>query len=322
MLADAEEALAIREAFERADRDGEGILSVGELSNIFREIDQSWTEAELEALFDAADSNGVGFIRYREFADWLMQDDEREEDDSQSTVDASGRKDVPKGNLRWGIESRLLCICHGKPEWWDRSRQPKGAARDPALCRDGEMQAQCLAQRLFNEEAAGLDVLICGPMRRVLGTAERLASGSRGLVKRAICHAQLCEHGNDPHDFDASSISATFPRLFGTEARHEVSFVGFGGGSNSSASTPARVAGVANWLREESKGWREGAVIGIVGHQAIFDCLYHILANGDASRWDYSWPALKMEKAALSEIHLGADGAKIVRLNDISHLQG
>merc|ERR1719331_1315737 len=61
----------IKEAFVGSDINGDGLVSIYELREMFQDIGQ-WTDEEFEALFDAADVNGDGMLQWEEFVSWIL----------------------------------------------------------------------------------------------------------------------------------------------------------------------------------------------------------------------------------------------------------
>merc|ERR1712113_36842 len=134
-----------------------------------------------------------------------------------------------------------------------------------------------------------LDV-VCSPMERCIRTALPLlghGSGKRANqihMGRAVCHALICEHGNNPSDFSPDRIAEAFPTFFGQSAVHELSFLGF----THDADTIVRATATAEWLRDETQArrWRS-PVVAIFSHQTFLDCLLQILVDGTAQVWKY-----------------------------------
>merc|ERR1711988_469399 len=66
---DVQTAENIKEIFRNADANGDGCISEQELKDLFREIDEGWSEEEFETLFKEVDKNGDGKIQHQEFVD-------------------------------------------------------------------------------------------------------------------------------------------------------------------------------------------------------------------------------------------------------------
>jgi len=71
-LADARsDAQRIIACFRAWDSDGTGTISRAQLGRLMRALDGKFTEAELDALMSAVDTNGSGAIEYTEFVEWV-----------------------------------------------------------------------------------------------------------------------------------------------------------------------------------------------------------------------------------------------------------
>mmetsp|Transcript_51607 Transcript_51607/g.102520 ORF Transcript_51607/g.102520 Transcript_51607/m.102520 type:complete len:610 (+) Transcript_51607:41-1870(+) len=74
----------IVETFRSFDANQDGIITRDELRNVFLALErhgESWTEAEIDALLDAADVSKDGGIQYTEFVSWVMKEGEKEGQD-------------------------------------------------------------------------------------------------------------------------------------------------------------------------------------------------------------------------------------------------
>jgi len=64
----------IRDAFQRFDTDGDGVITMTELARVLRRLDPfTWTNCKVNALLRAADTNNDGSIQYEEFVAWIMR---------------------------------------------------------------------------------------------------------------------------------------------------------------------------------------------------------------------------------------------------------
>lgn len=312
-----QQAETIAAAFERADTEGDGIITFSELAQVFRQLGP-WTDEDLRVVFEAADRLGDGVIDYEEFSEWLMAEwgDGGEQAAGAMANLPSENLNAPQGT---GDEFHLFAIRHGKPEPWDRAKYPDETVRDPGLSADGKLQAQKLSAFL-KKEVGSFHVLIVSPMARALDTAAPLAQVGPKYIQHAICHAQFCEHGSKPSDFHPVKIAAAQPQLFGSAATHKVDFVAFDSPADRH-DVQSRANDCAEWLRKESKQWPSGAVIGIVSHQTFLDCLLQVFVLGDDSQWEYGWPKFKLEKSAFTEISVKDGKIKPVRQNHCDHLK-
>lgn len=61
---------ALREAFDRYDRDGDGSISVAEFAELLAELGEDLSREEQLLAFDATDRDEDGAIDFEEFAAW------------------------------------------------------------------------------------------------------------------------------------------------------------------------------------------------------------------------------------------------------------
>lgn len=88
-------AAEIKQAFSAADISGDGCLQTGELTRVMQALGFVQTPAQMDAIFQALDSDGSGEIDYKEFVDWVMGGGEAKlavvgNDDWTSGIDAPG----------------------------------------------------------------------------------------------------------------------------------------------------------------------------------------------------------------------------------------
>ncbi|XP_054274191.1 troponin C, isoallergen Bla g 6.0201-like [Macrosteles quadrilineatus] len=57
----------LREAFRMYDKEGEGYITTDVLKEIFRELDRTITEEDLNSMIEEIDSDGSGTVDYEEF---------------------------------------------------------------------------------------------------------------------------------------------------------------------------------------------------------------------------------------------------------------
>jgi len=77
-------------AFQKTDKDGKGKIGRFQLAELFQELDEfEWTPDDLGELFDAVDPENTGFMRYKKFLKYVMEDDNGNgtDDDSDSDPD-------------------------------------------------------------------------------------------------------------------------------------------------------------------------------------------------------------------------------------------
>eukprot|EP00811_Abedinium_folium_P035605 NODE_8384_length_1499_cov_5.917638.p1 GENE.NODE_8384_length_1499_cov_5.917638~~NODE_8384_length_1499_cov_5.917638.p1 ORF type:complete len:326 (+),score=65.86 NODE_8384_length_1499_cov_5.917638:67-978(+) len=234
----------------------------------------------------------------------------------------------PGASLNWGsMEWRLLFLRHARAQ--AKSERLGDESRDPGLAGEGHVQAERTADWLRNDVGQAIHVF-CSPMRRCLLTANPLAvcADAGGVLCSATCHAALCEHNNDPADFDAAAIACEFPELLGGTALHKVAFHGFGDGPGAYGDTAVRAAAMAGWLANEVRtmtlsgiggtGSVSSSAIVIVSHQTFLDCLLQVIVMGDASIWEYGAPKFKLANAGITELRVGPVGADLVPIARVS----
>ena len=76
---DTEEELV--EAFKVFDRDGNGLISVGELSMVMRQIGETLKDHEYEEIIRAGDRDNDGFLNYDEFIRMMIDPADNEQQD-------------------------------------------------------------------------------------------------------------------------------------------------------------------------------------------------------------------------------------------------
>lgn len=67
----------IMTAFKTWDSDNSGSISRDEMSEVMKQLDPTYTDAQLRVLFSSADTNGDGALDYEEFTNWLFGMNER-----------------------------------------------------------------------------------------------------------------------------------------------------------------------------------------------------------------------------------------------------
>jgi len=65
--------------FQQWDADGNGNISKAELAAVFTSMEAGWTDAEIDAMFTAADTDADGQIQYSEFVKWVFSPEEPDE---------------------------------------------------------------------------------------------------------------------------------------------------------------------------------------------------------------------------------------------------
>jgi len=61
----------VKMAFRLWDKDGSGTIAEGELCEVLKQLNPSFTDEELQAMFEAADANRDGLVDFSEFVDWI-----------------------------------------------------------------------------------------------------------------------------------------------------------------------------------------------------------------------------------------------------------
>mmetsp|Transcript_139729 Transcript_139729/g.260619 ORF Transcript_139729/g.260619 Transcript_139729/m.260619 type:complete len:277 (-) Transcript_139729:14-844(-) len=221
----------------------------------------------------------------------------------------------------WPCEVRFLFIRHAQAQPGRERVGPE--KKDPRLSDTGEEQARKLAGRLQRDWGGGLEV-VCSPMARCIRTALPLTQGRNIIAgRRRVCHALLCEHGNDPKDFFSRNIADTYPELFGStgfEPAREVSFVGF---DSTEVETRQRATSIAKWLCAECSRrpqWQE-VPVAVFCHQTFLDCLMQIIVDGDASQWAYGSTRFSFQNTGITEVVVSPQGVNMCKNNDWLHLR-
>jgi len=101
------------QAFKKADKDGKGKIGRFQLAEVFQELDEcEWTPDDLNELFDSVDENDTGFVKYKKFVNWVMEDDSGQvagateddddddsEDDEDNTAALEVDPEIPESGL-------------------------------------------------------------------------------------------------------------------------------------------------------------------------------------------------------------------------------
>ena len=64
----------VRKAFEKADKNGDGVLDIGEINGIFREMKHFLSPDELFALVNKMDKDKSGQVNYHEFLNFFLKE--------------------------------------------------------------------------------------------------------------------------------------------------------------------------------------------------------------------------------------------------------
>lgn len=99
-------------AFKKADKDGKGKIGRFQLAEVFQELDEfEWTPDDLNELFDSVDENETGFIKYKRFVNWVMEEDaatatadDEDDDDSEDDEDADDALEKESGSALCGLD--------------------------------------------------------------------------------------------------------------------------------------------------------------------------------------------------------------------------
>jgi len=87
------EIQALKQQFQTYDKNGDGMLTVDELSAILLKGDPQMSANEVKTLFNKVDRDENGLISFREFVDYIFEEDRLTIDDCRSAkAQASGRK--------------------------------------------------------------------------------------------------------------------------------------------------------------------------------------------------------------------------------------
>mmetsp|Transcript_24955 Transcript_24955/g.70270 ORF Transcript_24955/g.70270 Transcript_24955/m.70270 type:complete len:808 (+) Transcript_24955:83-2506(+) len=90
------DAEQLKKTFKKVDKKGDGTISRADLIAVFQEL-EDWSKEDLNDLFDAVDKNEDGFVKYHDFIDWVMADDDEAPDpdfESDEDSDDDGDSDA------------------------------------------------------------------------------------------------------------------------------------------------------------------------------------------------------------------------------------
>ncbi len=69
-----EELDELRETFDYNDRDGDGMIQLGEFAEMLDELEADMSDQETRTGFQDIDTNDDGLIDFKEFVDWWVED--------------------------------------------------------------------------------------------------------------------------------------------------------------------------------------------------------------------------------------------------------
>jgi len=116
----------VMQAFKEADANGDGVISLEELKDVFGHIG-NWSDEEFEVLFQAAQTDDDGNLSYEEFVNWIMADDIANslsmlppgEGQVWEIVSESGHPWMKPASTTMPvleIDEPKICVCPGPPE--------------------------------------------------------------------------------------------------------------------------------------------------------------------------------------------------------------
>lgn len=208
---------------------------------------------------------------------------------------------------------KLFLLRHGETEWNAAGRYQ--GSTDTALSERGQAQAQAAAAALSSEV---LDRIVCSPLRRAQETAEAV-TGSRpacGAVAASLSIeteprlTEICF--GEWEGLTHANIARVYPEALRAWRTDPLTFAPPGG------ETLAQVAARVGQLLEELRRGPAGQSLLLVGHGGSLSVLLSLaLGLPPERRWQ-----LRLNHAALSELHLYSEGAILMRHNDTHHLRG
>lgn len=197
----------------------------------------------------------------------------------------------------------LLLVRHGRTDWNAQMRYQ--GQTDPPLNDTGRLQVEALSRRLAREE---IDALYTSDLRRARETAEAIAT-PHGLPVRVEPRLREMYFGMW-EGLTYPEIQERYPQdLAAWEADPMATSPTAGEGLTQ---VSARAASVL----EEVAGKHQEQVVLFVGHSGILRVLLCLaLGLSPALNWKF-----RMDTASFSELKLYPEGAVLVTLNNISHL--
>lgn len=204
--------------------------------------------------------------------------------------------------------TELLFIRHGQT--------PANAAgawqgwSDPPLNATGQAQAHAIADRLKIDHSE-VRALYTSPLRRALQTAEII--GTRLALSPHVVHQLKEIHFGDLEGITLEEMEDRFPELHARwQDKTDMTFQWPGGEQRGDFF--ARAAEACE--RICSRHYGEKVVI--VAHGGtIRACLAHLLPDQLGQWWRYS-----LDNTGLSRVRLAEGNARLIALNDASHLSG
>jgi probable phosphoglycerate mutase len=199
---------------------------------------------------------------------------------------------------------RLVLVRHGETIWNEEGRLQ--GATDVPLSQRGRAQAARLAERLAGQTFAAI---YASDLRRASETAAILAA-SHDLPVRL--DPRLREQSKGVWEgLTWPDIEERYPDDL---ARWEVDRDHPPGGAESASAVEARVRAALAAIRAAHPG--DEAVL-LVGHGMTLRTLICVALGIDS----FVGRNLQLDNTSLSKLHIGADGAALVRLNDTCHLR-
>merc|ERR1711904_540387 len=93
-----ENAEKVKACFQKFDLDGNGLISKDELFKVFKILDKSFIESDMDLMLNAADTNRDGKIDYEEFISWVFL--ENVEVDYSLRASEASSKPLAKGKAK------------------------------------------------------------------------------------------------------------------------------------------------------------------------------------------------------------------------------
>jgi len=199
----------------------------------------------------------------------------------------------------------FVFVRHGQSEW-NKSNRWQGQA-DVALSDQGRVQARLLAERLVRE-GARFDHIYASDLGRALETAQ-IVAGALGMPVHPLIELREI-HIGAWSGLTGDEIRARFPEEWATvesggDCRR-------GGDGETLAEFHARTAGTVEHLARTHPGQR----LLVVTHGGTIHRVLHYV-----ERFGVPVTHPRIDNTSLTELVLTSDAPRVVRVNDVEHLE-
>lgn len=84
----------IKNIFKKCDSEERGVITCEEVAQIFRELDDTWDDVDIDRIFKAVDTEDMGHVSYNDFINFIMEVTEDEDDTNEGVASDDLNHDV------------------------------------------------------------------------------------------------------------------------------------------------------------------------------------------------------------------------------------